>query len=298
MIVALDKAGRREEIIPLCEHEAPITLSYGRLLDHLMEASRWDAARSWCLRGIAACPSRYLGISSDLRRRMRAIDERTGNRLGALAMQAEEFFASPDVDGFQELCRAARRARVGKAVETWARCYLESGRRPTPDGAEARRKRQGEPSVDWPLPVSAAAVESGRRIPEAPMLEPLIQIAIADKNPDEVLKWYDRARRGRQYTLYSGLAAEVAEAVRRKHPERALEIWKGIAERHIATVQVTGYEAAAPYLRKVKDTLTRSRKTKLWEAYLESLRQQNKRRPRCLQVLDRVAGMRRRIVDT
>ncbi|MYA22722.1 MAG: hypothetical protein F4Z30_08015, partial [Gemmatimonadetes bacterium] len=45
LIRALEKAGRQDEIIPLCEREAPITFSYERLVDRLMAKRRWEEAR-------------------------------------------------------------------------------------------------------------------------------------------------------------------------------------------------------------------------------------------------------------
>jgi len=299
LIAALQRGGRKDEIIPLCEREAPVTDSYARLVDLLIENRRWDDARSWCLRGIEACPSPYPGISASLRQRLRTIDEKTGNRLGSLALQAEEFFAAPSAHGFQELCKAARKARVGKAVEVWARYYLESGRRPSPSGPGSRKKRKGDPAVNWPLPAPAVQVERTRSAPEAPVIEVLIQIAIAEKKPDEVLKWYDRkSKKKRPYGFYASFDLQVAEAVKSKYPDRAVEIWKETAERHIATVQVSGYEAASPYLRQVKNTLTRAGRKAEWEDYLESLREQNGRRPRCLEMLERLTGARKKIIDT
>ena len=114
LITALEKAGRREEIIPLCEREAPITFSYDRLVDRLMAGDRWEDARRWCRQGIEAVPSRYAGLLAGLRRQLRKINQRRGNPLSGLAIQAEEFFAEPSLAGFQALCRAARKARIGK----------------------------------------------------------------------------------------------------------------------------------------------------------------------------------------
>lgn len=71
-----------------------------------------------------------------------------------------------------------------------------------------------------------------------------------------------------------------------------------MAEGHIDTVQVKGYQAAQPYLRKVRDALTGAGKQQQWEIYLGSLRRENKRRPRCMEMLDRLEGTRKRIVDS
>ena len=54
LIRALEKAGRQDEIIPLCEREAPITNSYAHLVERLMAKRRWEEARRWCYQGIEA----------------------------------------------------------------------------------------------------------------------------------------------------------------------------------------------------------------------------------------------------
>ena len=295
LIHALEKAGRRKEIIPLCEREAPITFSYGRLVERLMAASRWEEARRWCRQGIEAASSKFGGRNAGLRQHLQTINQRSGNPLAGLAIQAEEFFASPSSDDFLALCKAARRARAGKGVEAWGRHYLQTGRRPG-DG----RKRKSDPKIAWPLPASEIAVPAASWTSEAPMTEVLTQLAIAEKKPKEVLKWYDHGgrKKGGPGLFGFSLEEEVAEAVKSTHPNRAVAIWKEIAEKNIARVQASGYQAAVPYLRKVRNVLNRTRRKDAWQEYLAALRLQNRRRPRCLEELDRLEGGRRRIIDS
>lgn len=295
LIRALEKAGRQDEIIPLCEREAPITLSYERLVDRLMAKRRWEEARRWCHQGIEAVSSTYPGIEATLHKRLQTINQRSGNPLAGLAIQAEGFFADPSLSSFQDLCKAARKARVGKGVEAWARHYLETGRRPG-----VGRKRKSDPKIAWPLPSPEVEVPN-IEAPEAPMTGILIRLAIAEKKPDEVLKWYDYAGRKKGGAgLYGFLVnpTEVAEAIKSAHPDRAIAIWQEAAEEQIAQVSTSGYEASVPYLRKMKDVLTRAGRKQEWDEYLAALREANHRRPRCLEVLDRLKGGRRRIINT
>jgi uncharacterized Zn finger protein len=81
LIEALEKAGRWNEIIPLCEREAPLTFSYERLVDYLMAEKRWEEAEQWCLKGIAGMPSHYAGLCSSLRHRLQTVSEKSGNPL-------------------------------------------------------------------------------------------------------------------------------------------------------------------------------------------------------------------------
>ena len=295
LIRALEKAGRQDEIIPLCEREAPITFSYERLVDRLMAKRRWEEARRWCHQGIEAVASIYPGIETAMHKQLQTINWRSGNPLAGLALQAEEFFAEPYLAGFQDLCKAARKVRVGQGVEAWARHFLETGRRPG-----VGRKRKSDPKIAWPLPSPEVEVPNMEAV-EAPMTGILTQLAIAEKKPDEVLKWYDYAGRkkgGLGLSDFLVNATEVAEAIKSAYPERAIAIWKETAESNIARVSTSGYEEAAPYLRKMKNALTRAGRKQEWDEYLAALREENNRRPRCLEVLDRLKGGRRRIINT
>ena len=294
LIRAMEKAGRRDEIIPLCKREAPITLTYNRLVDRLMAEGVWDEARRWCRQGLEAIADRYPGLQAELREQLRTINKHSGNPLAGLAIQAEEFFADPGAEGFLALRNAARELDVGEGVETWGRHYLQTGRRP-----RRGRKRKSDPDVDWPLPAPEVEMPAPRGDNEAPMVDVLILLAIAEKKPNEVVKWYDRAglTDSEHWERDVSLDEDVADAIASTHPDRAVVIWKELAEMEIARVKPKAYEEAVHYLRKVKDVVTRSGREGEWEEYLAALRQQNKRRPRCIEQLYRLEDGRRRIVD-
>lgn len=179
LIAALEKAGRKREVIPLCEREAPLTGSYVRLVDCLIAASRWEEAARWCLQGIEDTDVSSPETGLFLRERLLTISERTGDRRRAAAFRAGTFFSSPSLSTFHELCKAARRARVGKAVEAWARHFLETGRKPA--GAVGRKKRKADPDLGWPLPDTGVPPKGRGFVPDAPMTGVLIEIAIAEK---------------------------------------------------------------------------------------------------------------------
>ena len=48
------------------------------------------------------------------------------------------------------------------------------------------------------------------------------------------------------------------------HPDRAVAIWKELAENEIARVKPRAYQEAVPYLRQVRDVLTRSGREVEW----------------------------------
>jgi uncharacterized Zn finger protein len=80
----------------------------------------------------------------------------------------------------------------------------------------------------------------------------------------------------------------VADAVADTHPDRALAIYRGIIEADIARTSPSAYEAALPYLRKVRGLLHRLNRHAEWGQYVAGLREEHRRKRRLLEVLDRL----------
>jgi uncharacterized Zn finger protein len=120
-----------------------------------------------------------------------------------------------------------------------------------------------------------------------------------EKKPDDVLRWYDRltGEAGGRYLDWGvgALAGRVADAVADTYPERAMELYRQTAAGHIAHASPSGYEAALPPLRKLRDLLGRLGRADEWSRYLHELRQTHRRKRRLMEVLDRLEN--RRIVD-
>jgi uncharacterized Zn finger protein len=74
------------------------------------------------------------------------------------------------------------------------------------------------------------------------------------------------------------------------HPDRALAMWKEMAEGHIAVTNVRAYETAAGHLRKVHRTLKKLKREAEWKTYLADLKEDNKRKRRLVEILDGLEG--------
>jgi uncharacterized Zn finger protein len=284
LILALERAGRREEIIPLCRQEAEQTGSYLRVVEQLMKAKQWKEAEAWIRKGIVATEKQWPGIAAQLRMAFREMREQQRDWRAAAALRAEEFFLEPSVQTFRALEKAAQRAGVGPDVRAAAMRYLETGTRPQPS------------TQLWPLSESELKTATGRHPIQPPMTDVLIDIAIDEKRPDEVLRWYDRRKPRSRSWDYGGFTEDrIAEAVVETYPERAVAIWKQLAEGQIALTKPKAYEAAADYLRKVGRVLKQQGKEQDWKSYLTALRRANERKRRLVEILDILAG--RRIVD-
>jgi uncharacterized Zn finger protein len=295
LIRALKHAGRQREVIPLCEREAEETGSYVRLVNSLREAKRWADAEQWIHKGIAATQKQLPGIATQLRTALRELRERQKNWPWVAAFYAEEFFQHPGAHTFLELQKVATKAGAWPAVRAAIMNYLETGElSQTP-----KRTKKGQTIPPWPLPETGLPAPPERQRSPAPMTDALIDIAIAEKKPDEVIRWYDQRKprpvSGWGWGYGGSDETRIAEAVVDAYPDRAIAIWKKIAEGQIAVTQVRAYETAAGYLRKVQRVLKKLKREQEWNEYLAALRQANKRKPRCVEILDGLGG--RRIID-
>lgn len=120
------------------------------------------------------------------------------------------------------------------------------------------------------------------------MVDVLLDLAIDEGQPDLALRWYE-AIGWPSGGWDPGLRDDkVAEAVAEAYPDRAVAIWKKLAEGRIALTQRSAYEAAAQYLRKIQRVLCGLGREEEWRAYLAGIKQANARKPRLMEILGRL----------
>ncbi len=284
IIRALENSGRHEEIIPLCEREAVITGSYTRLVDVLRKVKRLEEAEQWIHKGIQATQKKWPGIAGQLRDALREMREKEGNWDQVASFRAEEFFYRPSLESYKEMRMAAERAKAWPAVRAAMLLYLETGKFPQTDSS-------------WPLPETGLKEAPETRKNQFPLTNVLIDIAISEKRPEDVLRWYDhqKSKKGVYWWGEGYQEDNVAEAVADHYPDRALAIWKSLAEKQIALTKPKTYEEAARYLKKVHNVLKKLKRDDKWKSYLSKLRQANIRKTKLLEILERLEG--RRIVE-
>jgi uncharacterized Zn finger protein len=194
------------------------------------------------------------------------------NWLVVTALRVEEFVRRPSLQAFTDCRKASVKAKAWPQVREFLLGYLEKGKLPW--------KQRG-----WPLP------ESGLKQPEAdqhnrfPLISDLIDIAILEKKPDQVLKWYDQRPKGRFGCPWLDEDA-IADAVQAHAPDRAVAIWKNKAERLIAQVKPSAYQEAAKFLHKAGVVMAKQKNRASWEQYLGILRETHARKRRLLEILD------------
>jgi uncharacterized Zn finger protein len=300
VIRALVQGGRKGEVIPLLEREAPITGCYEELVDRLISARRRKEAREWAKRGFEENIGNLRGIAWNLEGKLRDLAEREKNRPLVAAYRAMEFFARADLSNYTALEKASKQAKVWPEVRNAVLHFLETGNRPDAEGgtssSKARSKESSSKPVTWPLPPTELEIPLKERSTDRfPDTQTLLDIAIKEKRNEDALKWFTRSQKGR----FGGWGNEdkVAAAVQETHPDVALKLWKGLAEAQIAHVNPEAYRVAAQYLKKMQAVYQLQKRLPEWEAYLAELREENKRRPRMIETLDRLEGKKRKIIN-
>ncbi|MDY6837480.1 MAG: hypothetical protein SWH78_05865 [Thermodesulfobacteriota bacterium] len=275
-IHTLERAGRKEEIIPLCEAEARQTCSYDRVVKRLVEARRYEDAEYWIQEGIAATKEKWPGIAAGLRDRLREIRTSQKNWPAVAAMHVEKFVRHPSQQAFTECKKAAGEVKAWPKVREALLRYLEKGELPW--------EQKG-----WPLPESDLDRPDADQRKRFPLVDDLINIAILEKKPDQVLRWYDQRPKDR-FAWYGMDEDRIATAVQGHAPDRAVQMWQNTAERLIAQVKPSAYQEAAKYLRKAAKVMGQEKKLPEWESYLKALREQHLRKRRLMEILDGLDG--------
>jgi uncharacterized Zn finger protein len=285
---ALDRAGRRDDKLALCIKEAPLTKSYVRLVTMLRKAGKIADAEKWIREGISATRKDLPGIASDLQKHLLELHAQKRDWPFCAAIQADKFFEYPSFAGYQEVKGAGEKAGVWNTVRQHIITFLNTGHRP-----QTGKRR-------WPLPDTGIAPADRRGYHKPSFTTILIEIALFENNLDEALRLFDEKERKRkspvgEFGFGNSIADLLAEAVKKKYPDRSIGIWKKAAENHINRTSPKEYAIALGYLNrilKVKKTLG---KEKEFRSYISSLRAKNVRKKRLVEMLDGLTG--KKIID-
>jgi len=293
LVKALTRAGRDSEIIAVREREARITGSYGRLVPLLIEQKRYDEAERWAAEGIQKTVKDTPGIAAQLAKTMAELARLRKQWKVAAAHAAWEFFDRPGRDKFSALAAAAERAGCLVPVMRQALEFLETGRLPF----SVTTKNNSPSSViflpDWPLPFPDYLLPLLRNGDQRPRYDILIDMAIAEHRPHEILRWYDlwrSAMKSQRLGSYGfgNYADSVAAAVAEDHPERSLEIYRDCVEVNLKQASVSAYETVAAYLKKMRPILKSLDRGPEWNDLVTEIRVNYRNRPRFMEILDRL----------
>lgn len=280
---ALDKAGRENEATALYVAETAVTGDYLRLVQRLCALGQNDEAAAWIRRGIVALKTSYPGAERRLQDIRREMWQKEGNHLAVAGLRAEEFLCDPSYLSFSRLEAAAEKAGVRDMVKDAVMHYLVSG------GSHAvmEEDRTGRRLIFNALPASGFLDPGSWKIQPAPFYGILIEKAVADRQPEEAVMWFDRFRNERTRPWGSAYPEDkLWDAVAERFPDRALRYWMERAERETLTATPKGYEQAIIYLKKIWALMDGQGRTGEWASYIGGMRSAHARKKKFIGMLD------------
>jgi len=269
---------------------------------YLFAQKRDDDAKRWAAEGIARTSAKLPGIATELIGQLCEAAQRANQWDIVAAHAANLFFGTPGKSRFNELMAAAEKVGCPEAVRRLAVKFLETGVSPIRLVTTGNSTQRVRVDPDWPLPVPEYLVSTmpapDTRHPVQAHHAVLIEMAIADKRPDDVLRWYDQWRALRTASSSSGggwfnpdaLSDTVANAVAASHPRRAVDIHRGQVDRHLTITGIGAYETVASYLLKMKPILAALDCDDEWTELVRQIRERYRNRPRFMEILDRLDG--------
>jgi uncharacterized Zn finger protein len=282
LIDAYRRGGSPEKIVPLLEQEVEHCANYDQLVDYLLGLGDFSGARKWCIQGFQQTIAKSPGFALALQGRLRAMAEHERRTDLVAAYRAQDFFYHPSLDAYKELRRSLEKSGLWPEVREKVLAYLETGRRPdlaTKQGATG----------DWPLPEPEVSFPLAKeRTVSFPRVAVLIDIAIAEKRMDDVVRLYGIAKKNTAEGW--SLGERVAQAVAKSHPDVALAIWRETVDRLIAQVNPSAYRIAGGFLRQMYKVYEAGGRQAEWRALLGELRRTHKAKRRLLEVLDTLSG--------
>jgi uncharacterized Zn finger protein len=308
LLHALDRAGRSDELLAVYEAEARATGSYERLVRHLIGQNQFEDAERWAREGIERTQEKWPGIASSLLKTLCELACRRKDWGVVAAHAARDFFERPSMRGFQDLIAAASKAKCAQKVRAAGLQFLESGLLPIGLSASPMGKKDASVDPTWPLPVpdylvpssdSGSGARGARSAQSArPHYDVLLEMAMAERKPDEVLHWYDKlvsdvrrlAGSGWRAHEHPSYSDQVAAAVTSAHPQRALDIYHRGLDDHLKHADISAYERCADYLRKMRPILKLLGREEEWTRLLAVIRQSFRNRPRFMEILDTLEG--------
>jgi uncharacterized Zn finger protein len=300
LIRALNNAGRGDELLAVYEKEARTTGSYERLVKFLIERKQYDDAQRWAREGIEKTANKLAGIASNLAEQLCEVARLQKQWDIVAAHAAYLFFNRPSREGFEQLMTAANKAGCQESVQRLALAFLETGVQPMRITTSKKGERKIQLAEGWPVPVPDYLAplmrsEDQRRASNEPHYDVLIDMAIADKRPDDVLRWYDtlcaQRKQSPDGSSWSGPIAygdRVAEAVAKAHPQRAVGIYRQQVNQNLTQASVGAYETVAAYLRKMKPIMKSMERENDWTQIVDDIRLRHRNRPRFMEILDRL----------
>lgn len=284
--IALERSGRVDEAIQFLKQLAEEENRYLPLIKLLSRTNHKKDAIEWIQRGVKkTCQDPY--AAAQFVREMKKICEESADWLMITALDTEAFLINPDIRGYKQMMISAERAEIADSIRPKIQIYLKGGTLPS---------SATEGNV-FPGLLPETGMTYGRQYAhvDPPVRPLLLEIALLNKDSDEVMEWY--IPNAHRLIIGPGQDPDdrVADVIAIKYPEKAIDIWKTLAEKIIEMKNPERYHDAVMILIKVRDVSTKIGKSVEFSEYILHLKTEQLRKRRFIQELAILEG--RTIID-
>ena len=284
IVKTLDKASRQEEATNLLRTEADNAREREMLADRLIEFGFLDEAEMLCWeQRRSELKEKHSGFYGDRSwsGRLKKIAEMKKDDPMQASIEAAAFFENPQREAITALLHTAKKIKVEPTVRRAVEAFLQTGVFPTAiqkglEGAKPTAKEQ----ENWQIPFFVFSVE---RKEQRPRFDLLCEWAIAEQRPDDVVRWFDELSKHKARVREIS-REKVADAISDTHPERALRLYRDLAEHEMEVSR--DYPAAVRVLRKIRKTLDGWGRSADWQPLMAEVRAAHRRKPSLMKQLD------------
>ena len=282
---ALEKSSRGSERKKFAESEAEHNGRYLPYVNLLIDSGSEEEAIQWARKGINHLRLSQHGTTSELMEILCNLLVNRSDWLMVTSMRTEKFFASPTLIHYREIREAAKVAGVWGSVRPILIRFLTEGVHPDLNSG-------GETGIiPGVLPATGILPPNPFSSVKPPEKRLLIEIAIDDGDPDEVLRWYDSKAPELPHRYSRGsLDDSVATAIFNTYPMKAVEIWDRLVHIILEQGNVQEYTYAVRLIYKIGEAYKIAGDTNEYTSYLQRIRTEQKRKRRFIQELDNSGG--------
>lgn len=284
--IALERAGRVDEAIAFSKNlaeEESRNLPFIALLartNHKKEAIDW-------IQKVFRQKSHDSHAIVPLLQEMRRIHEESDDWFMVTALDTEDFFRNPAIRIYRRMMESAKKAGIADSIRPYIHAYLKEGTIPS-----SAKKGSIIPGL---LPETGVSYANRYAPVKPPVRSLLLEMALESEDPDEVIQWYNPNSNQTLNSTEENPVDRIADVIAEKYPDKAVEIWKKIAERIIDVKNPDFYHYAVIYLMKIRDTAIKTGKTAEFSEYILHLKTEHARKRRFIQELAILEG--RKILD-
>jgi uncharacterized Zn finger protein len=284
IVNTLDKALRHDEATDLLRTEAVNARELEMLATRLIEFGFLDEAEKLCWeQRKRALKEKDSGLYYDRSwsGHLKKIAEKKKDYPTQASIEAAAFFENPQREMISALLLTAKKMSIEHVVRRAIETFLQSGELPTAvqkglEGVKPTAKEQG----NWQIPFFAFSVEKKE---QRPRFDILCEWAMVEQRPDDVVRWFD------ELSKHKGRIREisrekVADAICDAHPDRALRIYRELAEHEMEASR--DYPAAVRVLRKIRKLLEGCGRSAEWQPLMAEVRATHRRKPSLMKQLD------------